>query len=73
LDTEVGRRKREEGRLKDGRPMNLKYDKNMVEYITTSNTFFKPNAFRPAFSTVDGGYGTFGAISSNLFVVPSSN
>jgi len=49
------------------------YDKNMVEYITTSNTFFKPNAFRPAFSTVEGGYGTFGAISSNLFVVPSSN
>lgn len=39
------------------------YDQNLREYQTTSNTFFKPNAFRPAFSTVDGGYGTFGAIA----------
>ncbi len=40
------------------------YDKNLEQYQTTSNIFFKPNAYRPCFSTVEGGYGTFGAISS---------
>jgi hypothetical protein len=45
------------------------YDKNLEKYYTTSNTFFKPNAFRPSFSTVNGGYGTFGGISSVLVVV----
>jgi hypothetical protein len=45
------------------------YDENLEKYYTTSNTFFKPNAFRPSFSTVDGGYGTFGGISSNMVVV----
>ncbi len=40
------------------------YDKNLEQYQTTSNIFFKPNAYRPCFTTVDGGYGTFGAISS---------
>lgn len=45
------------------------YDKNMMTYQTTSNTFFKPNAFRPSFSTVQGGFGTFGAISSSLYVI----
>jgi hypothetical protein len=40
------------------------YDENLKDYYTTSNTFFKPNAFRPSYSTVDGGYGTFGAVSS---------
>jgi len=43
------------------------YDQNLEKYYTTSNTFFKPNAFRPSFSTVEGGYGTFGAISSAMF------
>lgn len=42
------------------------YDQNVRIYQTTSNTFFKPNTYRPAFSTVDGGYGVFGAISSTL-------
>jgi hypothetical protein len=42
------------------------YDENLEKYYTTSNTFFKPNAFRPSFSTVNGGYGTFGGISSNM-------
>jgi hypothetical protein len=45
------------------------YDKNLEKYYTTSNTFFKPNAFRPSFSTVDGGFGTFGGISSTMVVV----
>ena len=42
------------------------YDQNLEAYNTTSNTFFKPNAYRPLFSTVEGGYGTFGATSSCL-------
>jgi hypothetical protein len=45
------------------------YDKNLEKYYTTSNTFFKPNAFRPSFSTVSGGYGTFGGISSTMVLV----
>jgi hypothetical protein len=45
------------------------YDSNLEKYYTTSNTFFKPNAFRPSFSTVDGGYGTFGGISSTMVIV----
>jgi len=40
------------------------YDKNYERYITTSNIFFKPNAFRPRFTTVNGGYGCFGSLSS---------
>ena len=40
------------------------YDRNLEKYYTTSNTFFKPNAYRPYFTTVDGGFGTFGAVSS---------
>ncbi|MDA3879875.1 MAG: hypothetical protein PF436_05750 [Prolixibacteraceae bacterium] len=42
------------------------YDKNFRVYNTTSNTFFKPNTYRPSFSTVNGGYGVFGAVSSTL-------
>ncbi|MDA3930681.1 MAG: hypothetical protein PF541_17170 [Prolixibacteraceae bacterium] len=45
------------------------YDKNLREYITTSNTLYKPNAYRPKYSTVDGGYGTFGAMSSSVEIV----
>ena len=45
------------------------YDKNLEKYYTTSNIFFKPNAFRPYFSTVDGGYGTFGAVSSTMVIL----
>jgi hypothetical protein len=43
------------------------YDWNMEKYISTSNIFFKPNAYRPCFTTVEGGYGTFGAVSSAVF------
>ncbi|MCF8358385.1 MAG: hypothetical protein K9H26_06475 [Prolixibacteraceae bacterium] len=45
------------------------YDQNLEKYTTTSNIFFKPNAYRPPYSTVEGGYGTFGAISSAMFEV----
>ena len=45
------------------------YDENLRKYQTTSNTFFKPNAFRPSFSTVEGGYGTFGAIAIQSVVL----
>jgi hypothetical protein len=44
-------------------------DKNLRQYYTTSNTFFKPNAFRPLFTTVNGGYGVFGATSSTAVVL----
>lgn len=40
------------------------YDKNYERYVSTSNIFFKPNAFRPRFSTVEGGYGCFCSVSS---------
>ncbi len=43
------------------------YDKNYERYVSTSNIFFKPNAFRPRFTTVDGGYGCF-CSSSSLMV-----
>lgn len=42
----------------------IAYDKNYEKYINTSNTFFKPNAFRPRFSTVEGGYGCFASCAS---------
>jgi hypothetical protein len=40
------------------------YDKNYEKYITTSNIFYKPNAFRPRFTTVEGGYGCFCSAAS---------
>jgi hypothetical protein len=45
------------------------YDKNLEQYQTTSNIFFKPNAYRPCYTTVEGGYGTFGAISSTYLLL----
>lgn len=42
----------------------IAYDQKYEQYISTSNIFFKPNAFRPRFTTVDGGYGCFGSLSS---------
>lgn len=42
----------------------IAYDQKYEQYITTSNIFFKPNAFRPRFTTVDGGYGCFGSLTS---------
>jgi hypothetical protein len=39
----------------------IAYDANYERYHTTANTFFKPNAYRPRFSTVNGGYGCFGS------------
>lgn len=40
------------------------YDENYEKYITTSNIFYKPNAFRPRFTTVEGGYGCFCSAAS---------
>lgn len=45
------------------------YDANLRKYQTTSNTFFKPNAYRPPYTTVEGGFGTFGAISIQSMVI----
>ncbi|MGF7139870.1 DUF4249 domain-containing protein [Roseimarinus sediminis] len=45
------------------------YDQQLRQYMAASNTFFKPNAYRPPFSTVEGGYGTFGAVSMARFVL----
>jgi hypothetical protein len=39
------------------------YDKNYEKYITTSNIFYKPNAYRPRYTTVEGGYGCFCSVS----------
>ena len=42
----------------------IAYDQKYEQYVTTSNIFFKPNAYRPRFTTVDGGYGCFGSLTS---------
>ena len=42
----------------------IAYDQKYEQYITTSNIIFKPNAYRPRFTTVDGGYGCFGSLTS---------
>ncbi len=39
------------------------YDSNFARYFSASATFFKPNAYRPPFTAVSGGYGVFGAVS----------
>ena len=40
------------------------YDKNYERYISTSNIFYKPNAYRPKYSSVEGGYGCFCSTAS---------
>ncbi len=40
------------------------YDKNYEKYISTSNIFYKPNAFRPRYTSVEGGYGCFCSTAS---------
>ena len=40
------------------------YDKNYEKYISTSNIFYKPNAYRPRYTTVEGGYGCFCSAAS---------
>jgi len=45
------------------------YDKQFETYFSTSSIFFKPNAFWLPYSTVTGGYGVFGAISSTFVVL----
>jgi hypothetical protein len=45
------------------------YDKNYENYVATSNIFFKPNAYRPKFTTVDGGYGCFCSVSSCVILL----
>lgn len=42
----------------------LAYDRQFERYFSTSSLFFKPNAYRPPFTVVEGGYGVFGGISS---------
>jgi len=42
------------------------FDKNYEKYISSSNIFYKPNAFRPRFTSVEGGYGCFCSSSSSL-------
>jgi hypothetical protein len=43
------------------------YDKQFESYFSTSSIFFKPNAYRPHFSTVMGGFGVFGAAAGAKF------
>jgi hypothetical protein len=45
------------------------YDKQFEAYFSTSSLFFKPNAYRPSFSTVQGGYGVFGAVAGAKFLL----
>jgi hypothetical protein len=40
------------------------YDENYEKYITTSNIFYKPNAYRPRYTSVEGGYGCFCSAAS---------
>jgi hypothetical protein len=47
------------------------YDKNMASYLSTAtSSFYSFNTFRPPVTTVDGGFGVFGAM--NLLLVDLS-
>lgn len=46
------------------------YDKNLSTYYLTSNISLNFNKYRASFSTVDNGYGVFGAINQSTFIVP---
>jgi hypothetical protein len=39
------------------------YDKNLSEYLTATNLFYKFNTYRPPFSTVHNGFGCFGSLN----------
>lgn len=43
------------------------YDINLSTYYSFSNVFIKPNTYRPPFTTVEGGYGCFGAINELVY------
>ncbi|MDA3823604.1 MAG: hypothetical protein PF450_13475 [Bacteroidales bacterium] len=43
------------------------YDKNLSTYYSFSNVFIKPNTYRPPFTTLEGGYGCFGAINELVY------
>ncbi|MBI9068198.1 MAG: hypothetical protein JEZ09_12970 [Salinivirgaceae bacterium] len=45
------------------------YDKNYEQYVSTSNIFFKPNAYRPMYSTVEGGYGCVFSVCSEGYTI----
>ncbi len=47
----------------------IAYDLNFEKYNTGSNTFFKPNAYRPKYTTVNGGYGCFCSASITKLVL----
>jgi hypothetical protein len=49
------------GKLK--RLVIYSYDKKMASYFAASNLSFKPNTFRPPFTNVQGGYGSFGSMN----------
>ncbi len=39
------------------------YDKKLAEYLTAANLFYKPNTYRPPFTSVQNGYGCFGSLN----------
>jgi hypothetical protein len=44
------------------------FDKNMAKYMTTAtSSFYSFNVYRPPVSTVNGGFGCFGAMNSNTW------
>lgn len=45
------------------------YDTNLAQYVTSPNVFFKPNTYRPPYSSVDGGFGCFGSMNMLVKVV----
>jgi hypothetical protein len=45
------------------------YDYNMAKYYLTSNISLNFNKYRETFGTVTGGYGVFGSVNKNYFLV----
>ncbi|MFC2136620.1 hypothetical protein ACFLTE_00445 [Bacteroidota bacterium] len=43
------------------------YDTNLATYLSYSNNFIKPGAYRPPITTVNGGYGCFGSMNFEVF------
>lgn len=45
------------------------YDYNLADYYLTSNVSLNFNKYRESFSMVENGFGVFGSVNSNVFVI----
>lgn len=45
------------------------YDRHLSEYLSFSNVFMKPGTYRPPITTVEGGFGCFGSLNFEIFLL----